>query len=94
MPIPKNKSLDFGPIRFRMSRVLNLSITTATEKKAKYYLMPVRVTVATLTCSNQPEAAREFAEFVASERASNVFEEFGFTTAPTRINYRDGKKVD
>ncbi len=70
------------------------AVTTATKSKSTYFLTPVRVTVATLTCSKRPEAAREFAEFVASERASNVFEEFGFTTAPTRINYRDGKKVD
>ena len=67
------------------------ALTSATGKE--YFLTPVRVTIATLTCSRQPEAARKFAEFVASTRAAEVFRELGFTVVPARKEYEDGKKL-
>lgn len=41
----------------------------------------IGVFVATLTCSEQPEAARAFAEFMASARGRKVFAEHGFSPA-------------
>ena len=58
------------------------TVTSATGKA--YNLMPMRVTVATLKCSGQPDAARRFAKFVASERSVQVFRSFGFSVAPKR----------
>lgn len=42
----------------------------------------VKVTVVTLKCSRQLEAARAFAEFAASPRGRKVFDDFGFSPAP------------
>ena len=65
------------------------AVTSATGRT--FILTPVRVTIATLTCSRQPEAARRFAEFVASPRAAKVFEDFGFTLHPAIQEYENGK---
>ena len=59
----------------------------------KYKLVPMRVTVATLTCSRQPDAARRFAEYVASPAASRVFQEFGFTPAAGAQVYERGRPL-
>ena len=67
------------------------ALTSATGKE--YFLTPVRVTIATLTCSRQPEAAGEFARFVASERAAEIFRAAGFTMNPVRKEYENGKKL-
>ena len=70
------------------------AVTTATKKKGKYYLMPVRVTVATLKCSDQPKAAKKFAEWLASKKATDVIRSYGFTMpAKTIKEYADGAKV-
>ena len=70
------------------------AVTTATEKKGKYTLMPVRVTVATLTCSDQPAAAKKFAEWLASKTAVDTIRAYGFTMpAKTVKEYVDGAKV-
>ena len=69
------------------------AVTSATGKE--YALTPMRVTVATLKCSGQPDAARRFAEFVASEQAGRVFGEFGFSVVRKRIGkeYEAGRKL-
>jgi len=70
------------------------AVTTATEKKGKYFLMPVRVTVATLKCSDQPKAARTFAEWLASTPAVETIRSYGFTMPPkTTKDYADGAKL-
>ena len=68
------------------------AVTSATGKS--YFLTPVRVTVATLTCAAQPEAAKRFAEFVASDRAGEVLKSFGFTMIETGKEYEDGQAID
>ncbi len=68
------------------------AITSATGKVRQIHC--IRVTIATLKCSDQPEAARKFAEFLTSDAAAKVFEESGFTVVPTRKEYADGKKID
>lgn len=68
------------------------AVTSATGKS--YFLTPVRVTVATLTCAAQPEAAKRFAEFVTSDRAAEVLKSFGFTMiAPGKV-YENGQAID
>ena len=42
----------------------------------------IRVTVDVLKSSKQPAAAKAFAEFVASDRAAKVWNDFGFSPAP------------
>jgi len=66
------------------------TITSATGKA--YGLTPVRVTIATLTCSTDPAGAKAFAEYVASSQAQAAFKEFGFTTTTPRQEYEGGKK--
>ena len=48
----------------------------------------VAVTLATLKCSKQPEAASAFAEFVASDANRSVFEDYGFLPRPQRSEAR------
>jgi len=68
--------------------------TTATPGQNKYYLMPVRVTVATLKCSDQPNAAAKFAQWLASDTAAGVLREFGFTTPDKAVKeYQDGTGI-
>jgi len=55
------------------------AVTSATNKV--YDIGRIKVTLATLQCSKQPDAAAEFAQFVADNRA--IFtNEFGFSPAP------------
>ncbi len=68
------------------------ALTSATNKT--YYLTPVDVTIAVLKCSNRPAVAAKFAEFVASQEASKVFKEFGFTMAGRRKEYSQGVPVE
>jgi molybdate transport system substrate-binding protein len=65
------------------------TVTSATGKA--YPLTPVRVTIATLTCAKQPEAARAFAEFVVSDRGRKIIESFGFTMSPAVKHYEGGR---
>jgi molybdate transport system substrate-binding protein len=67
------------------------TITSATGKA--YTLTPARVTVATLKCSKLPQAARAFAEYLASEKATEVFKKYQFTPCQPRMEYRDGLKL-
>ncbi len=52
-------------------------ITSATGKS--YKLTPMRVTIATLECSNKKIPAQKFAEFLLSDKSINIFNEYGFT---------------
>ena len=63
------------------------------EGSEETFLAPVRVTLATLQCAAQPEAALAFAEYVASEKGATVFDEFGFTAFPAQQIYKDGVAV-
>lgn len=53
------------------------AVTSATGKA--YYLTPLRVTIATLSCSDQPKEAAEFAEFLTSPETAKVLKDYGFT---------------
>jgi molybdate transport system substrate-binding protein len=53
------------------------TLTSATGKA--YRLMPVRVTVATLACSAQPDRAKAFARFIAGSERQEVFRRLGYT---------------
>lgn len=67
-------------------------VTTATQRT--YSLMPVKVTMATLTCSEQPAAARKFAEFVTTDAAQEILRNYGFTLTTPRMEFRNGQPVE
>jgi len=66
--------------------------TSATPKE--YYLAPVRVTVATLGCSDQKPESQEFAEFLASPKAGEVFKRFGFAIGIARKEFEKGLPLE
>jgi molybdate transport system substrate-binding protein len=47
----------------------------------------VRVSICTLTGSDQPKSARTFAQFVDSPRGREIFDEFGFSPSPRPSGY-------
>jgi molybdate transport system substrate-binding protein len=65
------------------------AVTTATFKRIE--MDYIRVTMASLSVSSQPEAASRFGDFVASEKNADVWKKFGFS-APDRARDREGKK--
>jgi molybdate transport system substrate-binding protein len=69
------------------------AVTSATGKT--YKLAPVRVTICSLKCSRQLKQARAFMEFVVSDRARKLLEEYGFIVSEQlrRQEYLDGKPV-
>jgi molybdate transport system substrate-binding protein len=69
------------------------AVTSATGKT--YKLTPVRVTICSLKCSDQPRQARAFMEFVASDRARKLLEEYGFRVSEQlrRQEYLNGKPL-
>ena len=68
------------------------TITSATEKVRD--IGRIRVTIVTLKCSKKPEAAKKFAEFIASDEGQKVFRKFGFTDIGGVVKeYENGKKV-
>jgi len=69
------------------------AVTSATGKT--YKLTPVRVTICSLRCSDQPKQARAFMEFVASDRARKLLEEYGFRVSDQlrRQEYLNGKPL-
>jgi hypothetical protein len=69
------------------------AVTSATGKT--YKLTPVRVTICSLRCSDQPKQARAFMEFVASDRARKLLEEYGFRVSEQvrRQEYLNGKPL-
>ena len=70
------------------------AITSATNKT--YRLLPVRVTVSTLTVSKDPGAAAKFAEFISSEKGSSILQKFGFLIDKKHLKkeYENGKKIE
>ena len=87
----RDDALDYVPIDEQLPIPYVDTVTSATKKK--YWLTPMRVTVATLTCSKQPEEARKFAEFIASKRCAGTFEEYGFTMSGNQKLYENGKAL-
>ncbi|MEA2013585.1 MAG: substrate-binding domain-containing protein, partial [Verrucomicrobiota bacterium] len=67
------------------------AVSSATGKS--FFLTPMRVTIATLKCSTNPEASKRFAEFLTSPEGSNCFCEFGFTMIKTIKLYENGKAL-
>jgi molybdate transport system substrate-binding protein len=47
----------------------------------------VRVSICTLTNSDQPKSARTFAQFVDSPRGREIFDEYGFSPSPRPSGY-------
>ena len=68
------------------------AVTSATG--VTYKLTPMRVTAATLTCSDKAAASKKFLEYLASEEATKTFKEFGFTTFPAAKLYEKGKAIE
>ena len=68
------------------------AITSATG--ITYKLTPMRVTAATLTCSKQPAAAAAFLEYLVSDEANEIINEFGFTTCPVAKLYEQGQAIE
>ena len=68
------------------------SITSATKKS--YPLTPVRVTICSLRCSDQPEEAEAFMRFIASEKVAAILESYGFGVSDElrRQEYQNGEK--
>jgi molybdate transport system substrate-binding protein len=68
------------------------AITSATGKS--YKLTPVRVTICSLKCSKQPAKAEAFMEFVVSDRAKAILEEYGFGVTDTlrKQEYKNGQQ--
>jgi molybdate transport system substrate-binding protein len=69
--------LDVVPIEKEFAPKEGVDI--ATTPSGKIELDYIRVNIATLKSSKQPEAARAFAEFVASDEGRAVWERFGFS---------------
>ncbi len=70
-------------------------ITSATGKS--YKLTPMRVTIATLKCSEKKDIAQEFANFLLSNESINIFKEYGFDRSNKDIlrkEYADGVKIE
>ena len=67
------------------------ALTSATGRT--YRLTPVRVTISTLRCSRRADVAKDFAQFVASDQAAEVFRKFGYATLPVRQEYQDGRRL-
>ena len=87
----RDDALDYIPIDEQLPIPYVDTVTSATKKK--YWLTPMRVTVATLTCSKQPDEARKFAEFIASKRCAGTFGEYGFTMSGNQKLYENGKAL-
>ncbi len=87
----RDDALDFVPITPYLPVPYIDAVTSATGKD--YYLTPMRVTIATLTCSKQLDEAEKFAEFIASPRVGQILDEYGFTMSGNKKLYEDGVKL-
>jgi ABC-type molybdate transport system substrate-binding protein len=88
------KDLDRVPIVPEHLPVPNVdAVTSATGKT--YQLAPVRVTICSLRCSDQPKQARAFLQFVVSDRARPILEEYGFGVSESlrRQEYLNGRPL-
>jgi molybdate transport system substrate-binding protein len=92
--ILRTKDLDSIPIAPEYLPVPYVdAVTSATGKT--YKLTPVRVTICSLKCSDQPRQARAFMEFVASDRARKLLEEYGYRVSEQlrRQEYLNGRPL-
>ncbi|MCK5804848.1 MAG: substrate-binding domain-containing protein [Lentisphaeria bacterium] len=69
------------------------AVTSATGKR--YILAPVKVTLCTLSCSSNIDAAREFVEFVLSAEGGRILTDYGFQlpAGGARKAYENGQKM-
>jgi len=69
------------------------TVTSATGKT--YVLTPVRVTIATLSCSTAKDRAAAFARFVAAPERQEAFRRLGYTVEPQHVRqeYAQGKAL-
>ncbi len=70
------------------------TISSATGKA--YPLTPMRVTVASLKCSDNKKEAEKFMKFLVSKEAGNIFDEYGIIRSNNKIikkEYENGKKL-
>lgn len=88
----RRDGLDVVPIATEYLPIPRVDTVTSATGKA-WPLTPVRVTIATLKCSESPQASQAFAEFVASARAAEVLKEFGFTISTPKKLYENGVEV-
>lgn len=75
--------LDIVPIEAACVPIPGIDTVTSATNKV-YDIGRIKVTIATLKCSKQPEAATKFAEFVVANR-SIFAAEFGFSPAPDSL---------
>jgi molybdate transport system substrate-binding protein len=79
----RDEKLDAVPIDAPYAAIPGVdAITSATGKV--YDIGQIKVTIATLKCSKQAEAAADFADFVVARRATFT-DEFGFSPAPASL---------
>lgn len=79
----RSDKLDAVPIDPDCALIPGVDAVTSATKKV-YDIGRIKVTIASLKCSKQPEAAAKFAEFVVANRS--VFTgEFGFSPAPDSL---------
>ncbi len=79
----RSDKLDAVPIDAEYAPISGIDAVTSATKKV-YDIGRIKVTIATLKCSKQPEAAAKFAEFVMANR-SLLADEFGFSPAPDSL---------
>ena len=89
----REKDLDTIPITDSLPVPYVDAVTSATQKS--YPLTPVRVTICSLKCSDQPKEAEAFMKFIVSKDARKVLEDYGFgvSDALRRQEYSRGKKL-
>jgi len=89
----RRNTLDSIPITENLPVPHVDAVTSATGKS--YILAPVRVTICSLKCSKQPEAAEKFMAFVTSVRAKDILEEYGFGVSADlrKQEYKNGRKL-
>ena len=92
---PQAQACDVPVFRYALERWPTdqyRAITSATKKS--YPLTPVRVTICSLKCSDQPEEAEAFMKFIASEKVAAILENYGFGVSDElrRQEYQNGEK--
>jgi len=93
----RREKLDSIPIEPRWLPVAGIDVITS-PTYGPIDMGSIAVTIATLKCSKQPEAAKAFAEYVAGAAAAGVFDKFGFSPAvamgPIEDAVRAGRKIE
>lgn len=90
----RKDSVDVIPIDSALPEPYVDTVTSATGKS--YKLTPVRVTIADLKCSRQPEAAAKFAKWLTTDASAKVFENYGFTINrdAEKQKYKNGQELN